>query len=117
MTRTVDKPYNGGTWSSARYFGFIRSALRRASLRWGPKNAARMEARQAYTGENKRQRWEYQCAECHGWFAGKEAEVHHKQECGTLRAYTDLPGFVERLFCEKDGFEVLCVGCHRARKQ
>ena len=31
--KLVEKPYNGGQWSTARYFSFIRSALIRASVR------------------------------------------------------------------------------------
>ena len=110
--KLIDKPYNGNTWSRARYFGFIRSGLRRMSLRWGPKSECLRAARRPSKSANKRLKWEVRCGKCGGWFAGKDVAVHHKTECGTLRAYTDLPGFVERLFCEVGGFIVLCTGCH-----
>jgi hypothetical protein len=29
-----------------------------------------------------------------------------------LNCAQDLPGFVERLFCEQDNLQVLCVSCH-----
>jgi 5-methylcytosine-specific restriction endonuclease McrA len=29
----------------------------------------------------------------------------------------DLPGFVERLFCEVDNLQVLCEGCHNIKTQ
>lgn len=31
---------------------------------------------------------------------------------GSLQSASDLPGFVERLFCEIDGLQVLCNNCH-----
>jgi hypothetical protein len=56
------KPYANGTWTRARYFAFIRSALRRAYTRWPPVYATRTDARRAHKGKNKRQKWEYKCA-------------------------------------------------------
>ena len=116
--KLVPKPYAGGRWSQARFFGFIRSALRRTSTRWPPKCDASKAARRKYTGPNKRQKWEVRCSECGKWYKLKEVNVHHTGPCGTLKAFTDLPGFVERLFCEVDGFEVLCNDkCHKARHE
>ena len=113
MTRkAIAKPYNGGKWSSARYFGFLRSALRRASVRWAPKSECLKAARKPYNGANKRRKWQYQCAMCKKWHAGKDIAVHHVQPCGTLKAFSDLPQFVERLFCEQDGFRAVCRTCH-----
>ena len=117
MSRTVPKPYAGGRWSRAKFFSFIRSALRSASIRWPPKGDAMRAARRAYTGENKRRKWEYLCAECGGWFAGKDVAVDHIVPCGKLREFSDLPGFVERLLCEEDGFRVLCDSCHSVKTQ
>ena len=34
---------------------------------------------------------------------------------GTLTCGGDLPGFVERLFCEVDNLQVLCESCHDAK--
>jgi len=106
------KTHAGGTWTSARYYSFIRSALRRAFTRYPVNYQARNAARKPYCGPNKQQKWQYECAICGGWFMGKEIQLDHKIECGSLRSYADLPGFVERLFCEKDGLRVLCKPCH-----
>lgn len=58
-------------------------------------------------------KWEYQCAKCKKWFADKDIQADHKQPAGTLRTFADLPGFAERLFCEVDGYEMLCKKkCH-----
>ena len=110
----ADKPYAGGRWSSAKFFGFIRSALRSASIRWPPKSDAMNAARRPYAGPNARQKWEYWCTECETWCMGKDAQADHIVPCGSLRCFADLPGFVERLFCESDGFRVVCKACHKA---
>jgi len=36
---------------------------------------------------------------------------------GTLTCAQDLPGFVERLFCEVDNLQVLCEACHNIKTQ
>ena len=59
-------------------------------------------------------KWSGQCDGCGAWCEGKDVAVHHKQACGELRAFSDLPGFVERLFSEREGFIVLCGACHAA---
>ena len=112
MKKPVEKAYNSGQWSRACYFGFIRSGLRRMSVRWGPKNECLKDARLPYKGANKRRKWKYRCGKCGKWFASKEIRVHHKLECGALKCYDDLPGFVQRLFCEKAGFIAECISCH-----
>jgi len=78
---------------------------------WKPISGAKAKARRAYVGDNKRQKWEYQCASCLHWFKGDDTEVNHVQEVGSLKCAADLPVFVERLFSES-GYEVLCKVCH-----
>jgi hypothetical protein len=34
---------------------------------------------------------------------------------GSLNCAADLPGFVERLFCEKEHLQVLCESCHNKK--
>lgn len=111
----VAKTRAGGRWTEARWWGFLRSGLRRMSVRWPPKADALRAARRAYVGPNKRRSWEYRCAACGGWFAGKDVAVDHVVPCGTLRSFADLAGFVERLFCEAGGFQVICTNCHAAK--
>jgi 5-methylcytosine-specific restriction endonuclease McrA len=101
------------TWSTAKFWGFIRSALRNRVSRWPPKIEAKREARRNYKGANKRQKFEYQCAICKGWFPDKEVEMDHIVPAGRLSCKEDLPGFVERLFVGKSGFRCLCKECHR----
>lgn len=107
MGRKVERTRNGGTWTEARYFGFIRSALRSAFQKWGPKHEAKKQAKVAYNT--------YVCAHCTKWYASKEIEVDHIEPAGSLKTYSDLPGFVERMFCEAEGFQVLCKTCHQVK--
>lgn len=97
--------------TEAGFWGFIRSGLRSKSSRWPPKFEVLKDARRTVTG--KRHRYEYQCAHCNEWYKQKEVQVDHIVPCGTLKSFDDLPAFVEKLFCEKDGLQVLCKGCHQ----
>lgn len=74
-----------------------------------------MAARRAYKGPNKRQKFEYQCNACKNWFPEKKINVDHIQPAGSLNCAADLPGFVERLFCEVDGLQVMCEKCHNKK--
>lgn len=86
------------------------------SVRWPPRKQAELLVRRKYVGPNKRQKWEYQCAKCGQWYPRKEVEVDHIEPCGSLKNYQDLATFVRRLFCETDGFQVLCKkSCHRKK--
>jgi len=105
----------GGTWTEARFFGFVRSNLRLLSRKWPPVHAAKNQARRAYVGENKRQKYEYQCSDCLAYHAGKETQVDHVTPAGSLKRFEDLPDFVSRLLCEAEGFRVLCKPCHQKR--
>ena len=107
MGRKVERTRNGGQWTEARYFGFIRSALRSAFQKWGPKHEAKKLAKVAYNT--------YVCAHCTQWFGSSQVEVDHIKPAGQLKTYSDLPGFVERMFCESEGFQVLCKECHQIK--
>ena len=107
-----EKTRNAGTMTENAFWSMIRSALRRRTMFWKPILKAKLLARRKYEGPNKRQKFEYQCNECKGWFKDSEIAVDHILPAGTLKAYPDLPGFVERLFCEVDGLQCLCNKCH-----
>jgi len=108
----VPKTRNAGTMTESAYWSFLRSALRQKSRWWKPIALCKQKARRTYKGSNKRQKFEYQCALCNGWFPEKLINVDHITPAGSLNCAQDLPGFVERLFCEVDGLQVLCETCH-----
>ena len=108
----VPRPRNAGTMTESAFWSFIRSALRQKSRWWKPILQAKLAARRAYKGPNKRQKFEYQCATCNTWLPEKKINVDHIRPAGSLNCAADLPGFVERLFCEIDNLQVLCEKCH-----
>ena len=112
--RIVERHHAGGEWSTARFFSFLRSNIRKTSQKWPPiARLALNQARRAYVGDNRQQKWEYQCAKCSGWFKRTEVQVDHVIACGSLKSYEDLEGFCRRLFVESDSLEVLCIAtCH-----
>lgn len=108
------KTRNDGTMTESEFWSFIRSALRNKTRFWRPRLKVLRQARRVYHGPNKRQKWELQCSVCKEWFMQKNVEVNHKVAAGSLKAKEDLPQFIENLFCEADGLEVVCKPCHKA---
>lgn len=115
--RGAPKTRNFGTMTESAFWGWLRSALRKRSMVWKPLQEAKKLARRPYVGENPRLKWEYQCAHCGLWFPEKEINVDHKIEAGSLTNGDDLKDFVNRLFCEIEGFQILCETCHHEKTQ
>lgn len=112
----VERPRNAENWTESQYWSAVRSALRRAFRYWKPLQIVKNNARRKYTGSNKRQKWEYQCAKCHSWFKGDEVQVDHIIPCGPLKSYRELPGWLKRLTPEGlNAFQLLCISCHEVK--
>jgi 5-methylcytosine-specific restriction endonuclease McrA len=106
----VKRTRAGSTWTEARYWQYIRSVLRRATISYPVIQQVKKAASKTVTGQ--RHKYEYKCKKCKKWWKGKEIAVDHIKPAGSLKGYGDLPGFVERLFCEADNLQVLCKDCH-----
>lgn len=102
-------------WTDSRYMSFIRSALRKAWMKYPLKFKTLSANRRVYNGEDKRTKWEYQCRSCSGWFRGKDVIVDHIYPAGKLKEFSDLPQFTSTLFCSCDNLQVLCKECHRIK--
>ena len=111
------KTRHAGTLTESSFWSFIRSALRQKSRWWKPIAQCKAKAKRTYKGPLKRQKFEYQCNDCKGWFPDKVINVDHIIPAGSLRCADDLPGFVERLFIEVEGLQVLCSKCHNIKTQ
>lgn len=91
------KKFNKSSW--------LKAILRRASLRYPPRNDALKRARVA--------RGDYCCEMCGGIFKRKEVQLDHSQPVIDLdEGCSNIGEYVERLFCDTDNFSVLCVSCH-----
>ena len=115
MGKKVIKTRNAGTMSEAAFWAFIRSALRQKSRWWKPITQCKQNAKRPYKGNNKRQKFEYQCNKCKKWFPDKQINVDHVTPAGELNKASDLPGFVERLFVEVERLQCLCQNCHNEK--
>lgn len=111
----VPRTRAGGRWTESRFFGFIRSALRSAAMRYPPKFDALAAAKRTKPqGKAGKHRFEYQCAYCLDWFEMKDVAVDHIVPAGSLKSFNDIASFAERLYCEPDGLQVLCKSpCHQ----
>lgn len=103
--------------SEAAYWGWIRSSLRRMSMRWKPLYGVLNDCKRAVTQEDKakhgnRIKFVYQCSACSGCFPRKEIEVDHIHPCGSLKCEADIGPFVTRMLCERPGLRVVCKQCH-----
>lgn len=79
-------------------------------------NAVLLNSRRKYTGQNKLQKWEFQCAECKQWNLRKNVQIDHVIECGSLKKPEDIAPFLERLTQESESaYQVLCKKCHKAK--
>lgn len=106
----VPRTRAGNTWTEARYWSFIRSALRSAFMKYPVKHQAKGNAKQI-TPEGVR----YKCSACAGLFRDKDVQVEHTVPCGSLKSYDDLPRFVSNMFCEADGLTIMCKPCHQTK--
>jgi hypothetical protein len=93
-------------------FTWLRSGLRKLSQRHAPIYEAKAAAKRPYTGDNPRQRVCFECAECKALVANSECAVDHIEEAGQLTCWDDLGEFARKLFCDKEGLQVLCHNCH-----
>lgn len=112
---TKIKTRNNGEWTEARYRSFVKSALRSASQRWPPKYQSLNEACVGTKLNTKTGRMakHYKCNQCKNDFPAKEVEVNHIVPVVPTSGFTTWDEVIERMFCEKNGLEVLCKPCHR----
>ena len=111
------KTVNNGRWTEARFRSFIISALRGAHGKWGVKH----DVKKASWVE----RGKYKCAACKKIgpatlpaLEGRKrkrnnAAVDHidpvvKPEVG----FVDWNTYIDRMFLEASGYQVLCYKCH-----
>jgi len=103
-----DKLYCNGQWTKARFKSFITSALRRASSRWAPKYTCKKQARTA--------RNTYTCSLCANSVGNKDIKIDHIHPVvDPEKGFVSWDSFIERLFVELDGYQAICITCHKAK--
>ena len=111
----VEKTRNGNTWTPSRFNSFITSALRRATARWGPKYEAKRQARYREKLLNAKGRLVFHsvCDGCGDVIPETLSKVDHiAPVVDPERGFTSWDEKIERMFCEVEGFQVLCIPCH-----
>lgn len=75
---------------------------------WPPRKEAIKNARVA--------RGEYKCATCEGIFGPKQIQLDHiTPVIDEEQGFIDWNTYIDRLFCDTEGFQVLCRTCHSAK--
>ena len=112
VKKVVVKPYNNGEWTVARYNSFVMSALRKA--RWPIKYSALRRAfvKNGVNPKTGRKCKLHRCAECKGLFMQKEVAIDHIETVTPLTGFVSWDDTISRLFCEIEGFQILCKPCH-----
>lgn len=105
------------SWSTAKFWGFLRSGMRSTYNRWPAKWDVLNKSKRAFTGAGKQQKWEYLCAKCEKYHKQKDVSVDHTIPAGSLNNFDDIAGFVERLFVGPEHLQVLCKSCHNTKTQ
>lgn len=102
-----------GRMTEAQFTTFIKSQLRRATMRWAPITETLKEARV--------ERGYYKCNSCKNVVPVsviknkkriKNIQINHKVPVSLPNSWDGWDGFISRLFCEKEGLEALCSDCH-----
>lgn len=87
---------------------FVRGILRRGSFHWKARNEAMVDARV--------ERGKYLCKMCGELFGPKQVILDHIEPViDPKKGFTNWDDFINRLYCPKEGFQVLCHACSDAK--
>ena len=114
-TRKAPKTRCGGRWSEGQYKSWIKSFMRRASMRWAPRNDAKKAARYHKKLPNAKGRLVYHstCAHCKEIVPETTSQADHILPVILVTGWDSWDGIIERMFCEKEAFQILCTPCHK----
>ena len=104
------KKRNNKQWTEARFNSFIKSLLRKGTMRWGPINSTKKSAWV--------ERGKYLCAGCKKVVPltvdkSKNVFVDHVEPVvDPLVGFKDWDTYINRMFCEESNLQVLCKACH-----
>ncbi len=109
----------GGRWTDGQFNSFIKSGLRRMSMRWSPKSDCKKNARlpKKYRNGKGRLVFNSTCAICNVRFAESLGAVDHIEPVVPVTGFTNWDDVIQRLFCEADGLQVVCPACHKTKTE
>lgn len=102
-------------WTEAKFNSFIKSALRAASQRWPPKYDALSDA---YVGKKVNSKTgrtgkHYTCNICKNDFPASEVVADHIDPViDPAVGFVTWDEVIRRMFCPKEGYQILCSTCH-----
>jgi hypothetical protein len=59
----------------------------------------------------------YRCAICQNIFPTSQVQVDHIDPVIPVTGFTSWDDVVERMFSEKEGYQVLCLPCHKVKSK
>lgn len=95
-------------------FDWIKKPIERESVKWPPRQQALKKASRISQLPDKRIKWERQCNHCKNWFKTKDVQLDHIVPKGKYSKERFF-GWLDRLLCKADGFQVLCIPCHKIK--
>lgn len=107
-------------WSPARKKAFIVSVLRSGTQRYPPKYQTLNESKteKKINKKSGRLAQHFQCATCLGDFPAKEVNVDHiLPVVDPKQGFISWDVYIQRLYCEKENFQILCSSCHKIKTQ
>lgn len=104
-------------WTPARKHSFIVSVLRAGTRRWPPKYECLNEAKtkkkiNKLTG---RLAQHFKCAKCKKEFPASQVSVDHIRPVVGPEGFQSWDEYIENMFCEREGLQVLCVTDHKKK--
>jgi len=115
--KSVDRPYAAGTMSVAGRHGFFMGLIRHGLMRWKPKhlcikNAATEKKTNPLTN---RLCMYHRCVHCKGEFIAKNMRADHIEPLVSITGFVSWDDTFKRAFVEVDGFQAVCVDCHKIK--
>ncbi len=95
-------------------FKWVKRYIELMSYKWAPRTQAMNKARRVSQLADKRTKWEYKCNHCAEWYKQKEIQIDHIIPKGRYSKETFFI-WLDRLFCDVSGFQVLCTPCHKKK--
>lgn len=126
MSNKKPKTRCSGTLTDAALRTRIINTLRRLSMYWKPIQEAKRSARSGRIKNPATDKLNMAviCMSCNGHVMERDCKVDHIEPVVPLEGFSpdgsiflgyNWSEYLERMFCEADGFQVLCEPCHKIK--